>query len=147
MQILFTKLQYPDISFVIGLYVRFGKIKSIDPSDFTTSIALKTSIQQDPQEYNNFKLFLHCRFFKLLVTMLESGYDTCPSLKSMLQHQFQGKYKYTTTCLNCNTPSHTESYFNEIELSIKGNSTLEDCLQEYTKEEKLTGKVVANNEF
>jgi len=112
LQVLFCKLQYSTLQF-------------INPSEFTNSIGLKAAVQQDPGE-----------FFKLFIAFLEES-DTL--LRDLIVSQFQGSIKYITTCDNCSKCSESPCKFYELELSIKGNSTIEDCLAQYIKEEKLTG--------
>jgi len=62
-----------------------------------------------------------------------------PLLRQLIVSQFQGKYKYITACSSCNKRSESPCEFYELELSIKGHSTIEECLAQYVKEEHLTG--------
>lgn len=45
----------------------------------------------------------------------------------------------TFRCLKCKTKSIRPSTFYELDLNIKGHKTLNDSLQEFLKEEHLTG--------
>lgn len=46
---------------------------------------------------------------------------------------------YYFSCSKCKTKSIRPSTFYELDLNIKGNKTLNDSLQEFLKEEHLTG--------
>lgn len=85
--------------------------------------------------------FLNNRFFSLLSSLLEEkfGKSENENIRNLIQDQFQGEIKYTTTCKNCQNASSRNCFFNSLELSIKGNSTLEECILEYTKDEHLSG--------
>ena len=44
-----------------------------------------------------------------------------------------------TKCLKCKKESCRPSHFYELDLALQGKKTLDDCLADFTKEEKLTG--------
>lgn len=96
-------------------------------------------------------VLLIIRFFKLFISLLEEKYAASnnPEVRTVIQNQFQGKCKYVTTCKGCNSSKNFETSFYEVELSVKvyflflfstgkGHSTIEECLNEYLKEEQLT---------
>mmetsp|Transcript_4816 Transcript_4816/g.6724 ORF Transcript_4816/g.6724 Transcript_4816/m.6724 type:complete len:348 (+) Transcript_4816:1-1044(+) len=123
LQLLFARMQYGCTTFV-------------DTTDFAASIDLKTSLQQDPQE-----------FFKLFTSLLEEHpsannqekFTDNSSVRNLIKTEFQGQYQYVTRCKVCNKTSNNPCQFYELELSIKGNSDLEECLQDYVKVEQLVG--------
>ena len=51
----------------------------------------------------------------------------------------RGEYAYVTKCLKCKKESCRPSFFYELDLALQGKKTLDDCLADFTKEEKLTG--------
>jgi ubiquitin C-terminal hydrolase len=89
-------------------------VKYFDPTDFANAIKIKTSVQQDAQE-----------FFKLFITLLEEHFalEKKASMKQLIQNEFQGKHQYVTTCSHCNTKSVTNGTFYELELSLEVNSS------------------------
>eukprot|EP01102_Stenamoeba_stenopodia_P007742 TRINITY_DN2180_c0_g5_i1.p1 TRINITY_DN2180_c0_g5~~TRINITY_DN2180_c0_g5_i1.p1 ORF type:complete len:1240 (-),score=274.83 TRINITY_DN2180_c0_g5_i1:11-3730(-) len=114
LQMLFAKMQ-------------LGNKKYVSTKKLCQLLNLKTGIQQDIQEFN-----------KLLLTFLEERFSSSKSLelKNLLADQFNGKQSYITKC-SCGSVSKRYCTFNELELQIKDMSSLEDCLQDYIKEEEL----------
>ena len=53
--------------------------------------------------------------------MLENKYSSSenPQVRNLIQNQFQGKFKYITTCQGCKASSQLETSFYELEVSIK----------------------------
>ena len=51
----------------------------------------------------------------------------------------RGEYAYVTKCLKCKKESCRPSFFYELDLALQGKKTLDDCLADFTKEERLTG--------
>ncbi|XP_050442355.1 ubiquitin carboxyl-terminal hydrolase 48-like [Adelges cooleyi] len=107
-----------------------GIQRSVDPGDFITTLRINTGIQQDAHEFSN-----------LFLSMLESKFSTQSdtSVRDMVKDNFLGEYKYITTCVNCKLESTQLSTFYELDLNIKGHKSLNDSLQEFLKEEHLTG--------
>lgn len=85
-------------------------LRYFDPTDFATAIKIKTSVQQDAQE-----------FFKLFITLLEEhlALEKKANIKQLIQNEFQGKHEYVTTCSHCKTKSVTKGTFYELELSLE----------------------------
>jgi len=48
-------------------------------------------------------------------------------------------FSFLYSCLKCKTKSTRPSTFYELDLNIKGHKTLNESLQEFLKEEHLTG--------
>ncbi|XP_026813170.1 ubiquitin carboxyl-terminal hydrolase 48-like isoform X1 [Rhopalosiphum maidis] len=110
--------------------MQFGKQRSVDPEDFITTLRINTALQQDAHEFSN-----------LFLSVLENKFSTQSdvSVRDMVRDNFLGEYKYVTTCLKCKTKSTRPSTFYELDLNIKGHKTLNESLQEFLKEEHLTG--------
>ncbi|KAI0234833.1 Ubiquitin carboxyl-terminal hydrolase 48 [Lamellibrachia satsuma] len=117
LQLIFAMLQFSDRKFV-------------DPTPFINALGLDAGQQQDAQEFS-----------KLLMSLLEDTFrqQHDAALRNVIQTQFLGHYDYVTRCTACNSESHQSSKFYELDLNIKGHSTLKDCIQEFLKEEKLDG--------
>ncbi|TRM62650.1 hypothetical protein BD626DRAFT_548499 [Schizophyllum amplum] len=101
-----------------------------NPSKLVESLQLRTSEQQDAQEFS-----------KLFMTHLASEFNkqSIPSVRSLVADQFEGCQLYGTRCDTCNSQSERESTFLEIEISFNNNSRLEDCVATSLQPEKLTG--------
>ena len=112
--------------------MQYTKRKFVDPTDFICKLGLNPSVQQDAQEFS--KLFV-----SLLETSLE--HQSHPGVRGMVQDQFRGEYAYVTTCSACNRESVCPSDFYEIDLALAGHKTLtiDKCLEDFLKEEKMTG--------
>ncbi|XP_077997082.1 ubiquitin carboxyl-terminal hydrolase 8-like [Glandiceps talaboti] len=61
--------------------------------------------------------------------------------QSIMVELFQGQFKSTIQCLKCNKTSVTYDVFMYLSLPLPSNSrcTLNDCLRNFTKQEKVTG--------
>jgi ubiquitin carboxyl-terminal hydrolase 48 len=79
------------------------------------------------------------RFFKLFMDLLES----CEHFKPCLESLFQGKLNSVVECKNCHTKSIRGHTFTELELPVQGNHHVEECIENYRKEEILDG----NNQY
>ncbi|KAL1744566.1 hypothetical protein HDZ31DRAFT_38456 [Schizophyllum fasciatum] len=101
-----------------------------NPSKLVESLQLRTSEQQDAQEFS-----------KLFMTHLASEFNkqSVPSVRSLVADQFEGRQIYGTRCDTCKTQSERESTFLEIEVNFSNNSRLEDCVASSLQPEKLTG--------
>lgn len=113
---------------VIFAMLELSVRRFIDPSPLINHLRLDAREQQDAQEFS--KLFLSS-----LEASLSDGKD-CKT-QSIIQKQFCGQYTYVTTCDTCNGDSKNSSTFYELDLNIKGQKTLEDCIRDFLKEEKL----------
>ena len=96
------------------------------PSAFIESLGIETNEQQDAQEFN--KLFISL----LDSSLLAQGID-------IIDKQFGGTYCYQTQCNSCNAISERPSKFYELDLNIKGHSSLYKCLKDFLQEEILEG--------
>lgn len=107
-----------------------GKQSVFNPVKLVESLRLRTTEQQDAQEFS-----------KLFMAHLDSEFQkqADPKLKSLVADQFQGKQVYTTVCSNCNTRSECESEFLELEMTLANNAKLEDRLRASLEVEKLEG--------
>lgn len=97
----------------------------VDPAGFIDCLGLATDLQQDAQEFS-----------KLFMGMLEAK----PELLPVIQGQFSGLYEYRTECLTCHAVTECPAMFYELDLNIQGNKDLKKCIQEFLKEEMLTGE-------
>ncbi|KAF8637340.1 hypothetical protein AX17_002841 [Amanita inopinata Kibby_2008] len=102
-----------------------------NPSKLIESLALRTSEQQDAQEFE--KLFMS----HLDVEFQRQG---VPSLRSLITDQFQGKQVHGTICKVCQYQSERETGFLELEINLKGNATLEDGIKDLLQSESLSGE-------
>ncbi|KZT68135.1 hypothetical protein DAEQUDRAFT_340767 [Daedalea quercina L-15889] len=107
-----------------------GNKSAFNPVKLVESLRLRTTEQQDAQEFS--KLFM-----AHLDTEFQKQAD--PSLKTLISHQFQGSQTYVTTCQACQYRSERSSDFLEIEVTIKNNSTLEERLAALLESEVLSG--------
>ena len=95
----------------------------VDPQEFVSQISIDPYIQQDAQEFS-----------KHFLPLIKKN----QSVKRMVESQFRGEYSHITTCLTCNTQSAQPSQFYELDLALEGNNSLQDCLDNFTKVEKMT---------
>ena len=112
--------------------MQYTKRKYVDPTEFICKLGLNPSVQQDAQEFS--KLFV-----SLLETSLE--HQTNHNIRGMIQKLFRGEYAYVTTCLTCKRESVRPSYFYELDLALAGNKnlTIEKCIEDFLRIEKMTG--------
>ncbi|KAJ7632814.1 cysteine proteinase [Roridomyces roridus] len=101
-----------------------------NPTKLVESLELRTSEQQDAQEFS-----------KLFMSHLDAEFkkQSNPALQSLITDQFQGKQVYGTICSNCKSVSAQETDFFEIEISFKDNAKLEDSINASLQEETLSG--------
>ncbi|KAL1729248.1 hypothetical protein EV714DRAFT_251709 [Schizophyllum commune] len=80
-----------------------------NPNKLVESLQLRTSEQQDAQEFS-----------KLFMTHLASEFNkqSIPSVRSLVADQFEGIQLYGTRCDTCKTQSERESTFLEIEVNF-----------------------------
>ncbi|EPT06051.1 hypothetical protein FOMPIDRAFT_1034036 [Fomitopsis schrenkii] len=106
-----------------------GNESAFNPVKLVESLKLRTTEQQDAQEFS--KLFM-----AHLDTEFQKQAD--PTLKTLISSQFQGSQTYVTTCQKCEYRSERSSDFLEIEVTITNNSTLEERLGALLEPEVLS---------
>jgi ubiquitin carboxyl-terminal hydrolase 48 len=110
-----------------------GVCKSVDSTDFISSVQIDRGVQQDGQE-----------FLKLLLSLLESqlAKSQDQEVQQLVQGLFKGRSSYATTCETCGRASDASRRlvdFYELELNVKGIHTLAQSLEQYLSEERLDG--------
>ncbi|KAF9526995.1 cysteine proteinase [Crepidotus variabilis] len=110
--------------------LQIGNQKVFNPTKLVESLQLRTTEQQDAQEFS-----------KLFMTHLDAEFkkQNNPVLKSLITDQFEGKQIYGTMCHSCGNRSERRSEFLELEISFKNNSKLEDCISASLSPETLSG--------
>ncbi|XP_024527691.1 ubiquitin carboxyl-terminal hydrolase 26 [Selaginella moellendorffii] len=111
-----------------------GTKSSVDSAAFATTLELDNAVQQDGQE-----------FLKLLLTLLERvlAQSRVPEARDVVQNLFRGTFSYVTKCSSCGKESGASDQFvdfYELEVNVKGFSSLEESLDDYLNEEKLSGE-------
>ena len=116
--------------------MEFSPRRAVDPHDFITKLGLDPQVQQDAQEFS-----------KLFLSLLEGdnieSEEKCldnnskKTLPFMVKEQFRGNYEYVTKCCACNWESKTPASFYELDLTLQGQKTLADCMNEFLHVEKL----------
>ncbi|KAF9475859.1 cysteine proteinase [Pholiota conissans] len=107
-----------------------GNKSVFNPKNLVESLQLRTSEQQDAQEFS-----------KLFMSHLDAEFkkQSSPVTKTLITDQFQGTQIYGTICHACKNRSERVSDFLELEISFTGNCKLEDRLEASLLPEKLTG--------
>ncbi|ELU17396.1 hypothetical protein CAPTEDRAFT_178380 [Capitella teleta] len=105
----------------------FSQRRYLDPTPLIECLKLDSSQQQDAQEFS-----------KLLIMLLEDQLSSS-GLSHLVRDNFMGTYHYVTQCHVCGNESRTPSKFYELDLNIKGHKTLQECIAEFLKEEKMEG--------
>ena len=118
--------------------MEFSPRRAVDPTDFITKLGLDPQVQQDAQEFS-----------KLFISLLEGdcnghsanlkGPSNQSVLPSMVKDQFCGKYEYVTKCCACNRMSKRPTSFYELDLTLQGQKTLADCMDDFLHVEKIEG--------
>ncbi|KZT28434.1 cysteine proteinase [Neolentinus lepideus HHB14362 ss-1] len=123
------------ISPVFQLQVTFaamqeGLHKVFNPVKLVESLQLRTTEQQDAQEFS-----------KLFMSYLDTEFkkQSEPSLKTLIPDQFQGTQVYGTECQNCHNRSERNSEFFELEIHLEHNCKLEDRIGALLQPEILSG--------
>ncbi|KAG0615456.1 hypothetical protein M758_5G042500 [Ceratodon purpureus] len=111
-----------------------GKKIAVDSAPFASTLELDNAVQQDGQE-----------FMKLLLSLLESvlGASQNMQARNVVQNVFRGTYSYVITCSKCGQESDLSKQavdFYELELNVKGFTSLEESLNDYLSEEILQGE-------
>ena len=114
--------------------MEFSPRRAVDPHDFIKNLGLDPQVQQDAQEFS-----------KLFISLLEGDSarptntnenDQTTVLPSMVNDQFCGKYEYVTKCCACNRQSKRPAKFYELDLTLQGQKTLADCMDDFLHIEK-----------
>lgn len=111
-----------------------GKKIAVDSAPFASTLELDNAVQQDGQE-----------FMKLLLSLLESvlGMSQNVRARNVVQNVFRGTYSYVITCSKCGQESDLSKQavdFYELELNVKGFTSLEESMNDYLSEEILQGE-------
>ena len=109
-------------------HLELSLLQSYDPAALTAALSLDVAVQQDAQEFN-----------KLLHSFLE---DLDPAVRSLVEAQFRGHFRYRTTCEACgrhSASSATRIPFYELELNVAGCTSVEASLSQYVAAEQLEG--------
>ncbi|KAF8969843.1 hypothetical protein BDZ97DRAFT_1956803 [Flammula alnicola] len=120
---------------IFQLQVTFAALQEgnkivFNPKSLVESLQLRTSEQQDAQEFS-----------KLFMSHLDAEFkkQSSASTKTLITDQFQGTQVYGTICYACKNRSERASDFLEIEISFESNSKLEDRLAASLIPETLSG--------
>ncbi|CAA7271556.1 unnamed protein product [Cyclocybe aegerita] len=107
-----------------------GNKSAFNPTKLVESLQLRASEQQDAQEFS-----------KLFMTHLDAEFkkQASPSVKSLIEDQFQGSQAYGTICHACKNRSERSFDFLEIEVAFENNAMLEDCISTSLLPETLSG--------
>ncbi|PFH54210.1 hypothetical protein AMATHDRAFT_135316 [Amanita thiersii Skay4041] len=107
-----------------------GSLGIYNPSKLVESLALRTSEQQDAQEFS-----------KLFMSHLDTEFQRQPdpSLRSLVIDNFQGEQIHATICKSCQYQSERAAGFLELEINLSGNITLQEGIKRLLQSECLTG--------
>lgn len=79
---------------------------------------------------------------KLFLTLLETACEAIPMLGQKIASMFKGKSGYQTRCLSCENLSHSSNRFDdfcELDIPIKGHTSLEESMGALLAPEILEG--------
>ncbi|THU87228.1 cysteine proteinase [Dendrothele bispora CBS 962.96] len=120
---------------IFQLQVTFAALQNSEqnvynPTKLVESLQLRTGEQQDAQEFS-----------KLFMSHLDAEFkkQPKPSLRTLINDQFEGKLLYGTTCKTCRYQSERSSDFLELEVNFQNNRKLEDCIDSILETETLSG--------
>ncbi|KAJ3544080.1 hypothetical protein NMY22_g2917 [Coprinellus aureogranulatus] len=120
---------------IFQLQVTFAALQSskegvFNPSKLVESLQLRTSEQQDAQEFS-----------KLFMSHLDAEFkkQADPAVRMLIESQFQGSQVYGTFCHACQYKSERTSDFLEVEINLDGPSRLEDRISASLEPEVLSG--------
>ncbi|KAF8798163.1 cysteine proteinase [Phlegmacium glaucopus] len=107
-----------------------GNKSVFNPTKLVESLQLRTSEQQDAQEFS-----------KLFMSHLDAEFkkQSLTSVKSLITDQFQGSQVYGTICHACRSRSERVSDFLEVEIIFESSSKLEDRIAASLLPETLSG--------
>jgi ubiquitin carboxyl-terminal hydrolase 48 len=115
----------------IFVQMECGPRSSVDPESLISALRLDSSVQQDGQE-----------FMKLFLTLLERSFEGIQEMQGKISKMFRGHLGYQTRCLVCNQlsgGSHRFDEFSELDIPIKGYTSLRDSLDSLLAPEVLDG--------
>lgn len=113
--------------------MKVGPTDPVDPGRLVEALQLDHAVQQDGQE-----------FMKLFLSLLEqrfSAVDSSPFTKT-IPDLFRGRAGYVTVCQTCREPSASSSRhdnFYELDVPVRGYSSLQDSLRSLLSPELLCG--------
>ncbi|ORY05993.1 cysteine proteinase [Basidiobolus meristosporus CBS 931.73] len=112
-------------------FLEYGHQDTYDPVQFVEALELNADEEQDVQEFS-----------KLFTALLNSIFETQEkvNLRNLFKDQFEGEYEYGTKCSKCKRISQRREMFHELELNIKDNSSLEQCVERFLKPETMKGE-------
>ncbi|TFK30135.1 cysteine proteinase [Coprinopsis marcescibilis] len=107
-----------------------GRKSVFNPTKLVESLQLKTTEQQDAQEFS-----------KLFMSHLDAEFkkQSDPAVQGLVESQFQGSQVYGMLCHTCKYRSERPSDFLEIEVNFKANCRLEDRIESSLQPEILSG--------
>ncbi|DAZ97684.1 TPA: hypothetical protein N0F65_009685 [Lagenidium giganteum] len=110
--------------------MQMGNKAHYDPQQFSSTLSLNEVLQQDAQEFS-----------KLLLTHLRTtfAHSRVTEHWDLIDQLFQGQMNYVTKCLKCKNRSQRPSSYYEISLHVKGNKSVDQCVQQYLAGEVLDG--------
>ncbi|KAF5315656.1 hypothetical protein D9611_004911 [Ephemerocybe angulata] len=120
---------------IFQLQVTFAALQEskesvFNPSHLVESLQLRTSEQQDAQEFS-----------KLFMSHLDAEFkkQSDPAVRMLIESQFQGSQVYGTFCHACQYKSERNSDFLEVEVNFDGPSRLEERISASLEPEVLSG--------
>ena len=91
-----------------------GERSSCDVNVLTDLLGLEVSVQQDPQEFG--KLFM-------------AKVEECVGDDTFVADVFRGQQTYETTCSECHNVTERAADFDELEVALRGQSSVGDCVR------------------
>ena len=93
--------------------LEIGERSSCDVNILTDLLGLEVSVQQDPQEFG--------KFFMAKV-------EECVGDDAFVADVFRGRQTYETTCSECHNVTARAADFDELEVALRGQSSVGDCV-------------------
>ncbi|OQS02907.1 ubiquitin-specific protease, partial [Thraustotheca clavata] len=112
-------------------FLQFSASSYVDPQEFSNTLNLDESIQQDAHE-----------FTKLLLSHLQSIFVFSKHKPhwNFINSHFRGNMKYVTMCQRCKTETSSTGSYYDLSLNIRGHTTIQDSFQQsFTAPEFLEG--------
>ena len=94
--------------------LEIGERSSCDVNILTDLLGLEVSVQQDPQEFG--KLFM-------------AKVEECVGADAFVADVFRGRQTYETTCSACRNVTARAADFDELEVALRGQSSVGDCVR------------------
>jgi ubiquitin carboxyl-terminal hydrolase 48 len=104
--------------------LEIGERSSCDVNILTDLLGLEVSVQQDPQEFG--KLFM-------------AKVEECVGGDAFVADVFRGRQTYETTCSECHNVTARAADFDELEVALRGQSSVGDCVRCHFNPESLEG--------